>query len=108
MHPVTTTGISPVSTTIYFTFALLSNTDCFADRILMPAFNAASTRKMFTGMKDICDQMVLKWQRCVEIISGPWKALSYPRFGPDHEIDPADDFTRLTLDAIALCSMSYR
>ena len=30
------------------------------------------------------------------------------RFGPKHRIDPAEDFTRLTLDTIALCSMSYR
>lgn len=30
------------------------------------------------------------------------------RFGPKYTIDPADDFTRMTLDAIALCSMSYR
>ena len=31
-----------------------------------------------------------------------------PRFGPKYKINPAEDFTRLTLDTIALCSMSYR
>ncbi|THU85308.1 fatty acid hydroxylase [Dendrothele bispora CBS 962.96] len=63
-----------------------------AHRLLMPAFNAQSIRGMFDDMKDICDQLVLKWER----------------FGHDNIIDPADDFTRLTLDTIALCSMSYR
>lgn len=37
-------------------------------------------------MQDIVTQMVLKWGR----------------FGPDHAIDAADDFTRLTLDSIAM------
>ncbi len=30
------------------------------------------------------------------------------RFGPRDKIDPSNDYTRLTLDAISLCSMSYR
>ena len=30
------------------------------------------------------------------------------RFGPDHVIDPGKDYTKLTLDAISLASMSYR
>ena len=29
-------------------------------------------------------------------------------FGSRVKIDPSEDFTRLTLDAIALCAMSYR
>jgi hypothetical protein len=29
-------------------------------------------------------------------------------FGPEHVIDPSDDYTRVALDTIALCSMSYR
>jgi cytochrome P450/NADPH-cytochrome P450 reductase len=37
-------------------------------------------------MQDIVSQMVLKWAR----------------FGPEHPIDASDDFTRLTLDSIAL------
>ena len=30
------------------------------------------------------------------------------RFGPDYVIDPVKDYTKLTLDAISLASMSYR
>ena len=30
------------------------------------------------------------------------------RFGQSAKLDPAEDFTRLTLDTIALTSMSYR
>jgi cytochrome P450/NADPH-cytochrome P450 reductase len=37
-------------------------------------------------MQDIISQMVLKWAR----------------FGPDRAIDVPDDFTRLTLDSIAM------
>jgi hypothetical protein len=37
-------------------------------------------------MQDILSQMVLKWAR----------------FGPDRAIDVPDDFTRLTLDSIAM------
>ncbi|KAL4252643.1 Bifunctional cytochrome P450/NADPH--P450 reductase [Abortiporus biennis] len=63
-----------------------------AHRILMPAFSALNIRNMFDDMYDITSQLLLKWER----------------FGPGHVIDPAGDFTRLTLDAIALCAMSYR
>ncbi|KAI0783002.1 fatty acid hydroxylase [Abortiporus biennis] len=63
-----------------------------AHRILMPAFSATNVRNMFDDMYDITSQLVLKWER----------------FGPGHVIDPAADFTRLTLDAITFCSMSYR
>jgi cytochrome P450/NADPH-cytochrome P450 reductase len=37
-------------------------------------------------MKDIVEQLVLKWSR----------------FGPENKINVTDDFTRLTLDSIAL------
>ena len=43
-------------------------------------------------MQDICAQLALKWHR----------------FGPRHVFDPSEDYTRLTFDTIALCSMSYR
>jgi cytochrome P450/NADPH-cytochrome P450 reductase len=43
-------------------------------------------------MHDIAIQMVMKWAR----------------MGPDHKILVTDDFTRLTLDTIALCAMDYR
>ncbi|KZV78883.1 cytochrome P450 [Exidia glandulosa HHB12029] len=63
-----------------------------AHRILLPAFGPASILGMFDEMYDILSQLVLKWER----------------FGPKHAIDPADDFTRLAFDTIALCAMSYR
>ncbi|KZV98413.1 cytochrome P450 [Exidia glandulosa HHB12029] len=63
-----------------------------AHRILMPAFGPASIRNMFDDMKDILGQLVLKWER----------------FGPDHAINPTDDFTRLAFDTLALCVMGYR
>nr|AJP77023.1 inducible nitric oxide synthase-like protein [Inonotus obliquus] len=65
---------------------------CYADRILLPAFSASNIRNMFPDMQDICSQMVLKWYR----------------FGPSYVFDPSGDYTRLTFDTIALCSMSYR
>lgn len=43
-------------------------------------------------MHDIASQLVLKWAR----------------LGPEYRIPVADDFTRLTLDTIALCAMDYR
>ena len=43
-------------------------------------------------MKDIANQLVLAWARK----------------GPDHVITATEDFTRLTLDPIALCTMDYR
>ena len=42
-------------------------------------------------MHDIASQLVLKWAR-----------------KPDYRIPVTDDFTRLTLDTIALCAMDYR
>jgi cytochrome P450/NADPH-cytochrome P450 reductase len=47
---------------------------------------------MYEDMMDIADQLCMKWDR----------------FGPRHAIDPADDFTRLAFDTIALCAMNYR
>lgn len=63
-----------------------------AHRILMPAFGPASIRGMFDDMGDILSQLVLKWER----------------FGPEHALDPTDDFTRLAFDTLALCVMSHR
>jgi len=48
---------------------------------------------MFEGMRDVAEQVVLKWERFS---------------GPEHLIDPSDDFTRTALDAISLCTMGYR
>ncbi|SPO06415.1 probable bifunctional P-450:NADPH-P450 reductase [Cephalotrichum gorgonifer] len=63
-----------------------------AHRILMPAFGPLSIQGMFPEMHDIATQLALKWAR----------------YGPDESIAVTDDFTRLTLDTLALCSMGYR
>ncbi|CAE7229773.1 unnamed protein product [Rhizoctonia solani] len=63
-----------------------------AHRILMPAFGPLSIKSMFDDMFDVVSQLVLKWER----------------FGPEHEIDPTDDFTRLAFETIALCTFNYR
>lgn len=57
-----------------------------AHRTLMPAFGPLPIQSMFTEMHDIASQLVLKWAR----------------FGPENDIDVTSDFTRLTLDTIAL------
>ncbi|CEL62386.1 NADPH-ferrihemoprotein reductase [Rhizoctonia solani AG-1 IB] len=63
-----------------------------AHRILMPAFGPLSIKGMFDDMFDVISQLVLKWER----------------FGPEHEINPTDDFTRLAFETIALCTFNYR
>ncbi|EKM50262.1 uncharacterized protein PHACADRAFT_213993 [Phanerochaete carnosa HHB-10118-sp] len=63
-----------------------------AHRILMPSFSAMNTRNMFDDMVDVISQLVLKWER----------------FGPYHKINPAEDFTAMTLEAISFCAMSHR
>lgn len=63
-----------------------------AHRILMPAFGPASIQGMFTEMHEIASQLALKWAR----------------HGPDTPIMVTDDFTRLTLDTLALCTMNFR
>ncbi|KAL5336528.1 putative cytochrome P450 [Aspergillus crustosus] len=63
-----------------------------AHRVLMPAFGPLSIRGMYDEMHDIASQLALKWAR----------------YGPESPIMVTDDFTRLTLDTLALCSMGYR
>ncbi|MDO5629683.1 MAG: cytochrome P450, partial [Mobilicoccus sp.] len=63
-----------------------------AHRILMPAFSPVALTGMYDGMVDIAEQLMLKWER----------------LGPEADVDVTHDFTRLTLDTIALCSFSYR
>ena len=58
----------------------------------MPAFGPLSIQSMFGEMHDIASQLVTKWAR----------------YGPDSKIDVTNDFTRLTLDSIALCAMDTR
>ena len=63
-----------------------------AHRILMPALGPLSIEGMFDDMKDLANQLALKWARR----------------GPENEILVTEDYTRLTLDTIALCTMDYR
>ncbi|CAJ2504411.1 Uu.00g118050.m01.CDS01 [Anthostomella pinea] len=63
-----------------------------AHRILVPAFGPLNITGMFDDMKDIASQLVLKWAR----------------YGGDYVIPTTDDFTRLTLDTLALSAMDYR
>ncbi|KAJ7218356.1 fatty acid hydroxylase [Mycena pura] len=63
-----------------------------AHRLLMPAFGTLAVKGMMEEMRDIANQLLLKWER----------------FGPDAMIDPSEDFTRVALDTIAYCSMSHR
>ncbi|EKG19175.1 Cytochrome P450 [Macrophomina phaseolina MS6] len=63
-----------------------------AHRILIPAFGPLSIRGMFDEMHDIASQLVLK----------------FARHGPNHLIEVTEDFTRLTLDTLALCAMDFR
>jgi cytochrome P450/NADPH-cytochrome P450 reductase len=63
-----------------------------AHRVLMPAFGPMSIGAMFDEMHDIASQMALKWARQ----------------GPRAPVASSDDFTRLALDTLGLCSMGYR
>ena len=60
--------------------------------MLVPAFGPLNIRAMFDDMKDIASQLCMK----------------LARHGPQYKIPVTDDFTRLTLDTLALCSMDYR
>ncbi|KAF3153305.1 hypothetical protein TWF594_000326 [Orbilia oligospora] len=63
-----------------------------AHRILIPAFGPLTIRGMFDEMTDLANQLALKWAR---LPSGA-------------SVDASEDFTRLTLDTIALCAMGAR
>ncbi|KAE8388174.1 NADPH--cytochrome P450 reductase [Aspergillus alliaceus] len=63
-----------------------------AHRILMPAFGPLRIRDMFEDMSDVAQQLCLKWA-CQ---------------GSSISINICDDFTRLTLDTICLCTINFR
>ncbi len=63
---------------------------------------------MFDDMKDICNQLLLKWERCEDFFGVCFLSSDKYNRLPDFVFDPSEDFTRLTLDTIAFCSMSYR
>lgn len=61
---------------------------CLMVRLYSPAVDALLCVRCANcaEMYDIATQLVLKWSR----------------YGPEHDIKVTDDFTRLTLDSIAL------
>ena len=60
--------------------------------MLTPAFGPLSIQEIFDEIYNIATQLILKWARK----------------GPEYRIPVTEDFTRLTLDTIALCVMDYR
>ncbi|KAK5072164.1 hypothetical protein LTR64_004057 [Lithohypha guttulata] len=63
-----------------------------AHRTLVPAFGPLGITDMYDEMYDIATQLVSKWART----------------DPDEPIQVTEDYTRLTLDSIALCAMDKR
>ncbi|KAI9707990.1 MAG: hypothetical protein M1820_004409 [Bogoriella megaspora] len=63
-----------------------------AHRILMPVLGPMSIGSMFEDMHEVACQLVLKWARV----------------GQHAKIAATEDFTRLTLDTLALCTMDTR
>ncbi|KAI5891509.1 cytochrome P450 [Schizophyllum commune H4-8] len=63
-----------------------------AHRLLSPSFRPSAVRQTFDGMREICADLVGKWVRNDD----------------QAPIDLTADFTRLALDTIAYCTMSYR
>lgn len=63
-----------------------------AHRILVPAFGPIGIQNMWNEMYDIATQLVAKWAR----------------LDSEQSILVSDDFTRLTLDSIALATMDKR
>ena len=62
-----------------------------AHRTLVPAFGPIGIKDMFDEMYDIATQLVAKWAR-----------------QDSDRINVTEDYTRLTLDSIALCAMDKR
>lgn len=63
-----------------------------AHRVLTPAFGPMPIADMHDDMADIAGQLAMKWAR----------------HGPSYPIMVTEDFTRLALDTLALCSMGHR
>lgn len=63
-----------------------------AHRTLTPSFGPIGISGMYDEMYDIATQLVSKWARS----------------DPEEPIQATEDFTRLTLDSIALCAMDKR
>jgi cytochrome P450/NADPH-cytochrome P450 reductase len=79
-----------------------------AHRILIPAFGPLSIRNMFGGMTDIAQQLIAKVSARRALYALQLTAhLQWHRF-EGQKVDVVHDFTKLTLDAIALCTFSHR
>jgi cytochrome P450/NADPH-cytochrome P450 reductase len=81
-----------------------------AHRILIPAFGPLSIKNMFPGMVDIASQLVAKvglGSDCVVHMVKADDTRQWHRFS-NARVDVVSDFTRLTLDTIALCTFSHR
>ncbi|KAL8372575.1 hypothetical protein RB595_002084 [Gaeumannomyces hyphopodioides] len=94
-HKLVTSGVSTLRQVVQdalFTAHHGSRQWGVTHRILKPIFGPLSIRSMFGEMRDCAEQLCLKWAR----------------HGPEERIDLAQDYTRLTLDTIALCMMDYR
>lgn len=61
-------------------------------RVLIPTLGPLAIKHMFPLMSDIASRLATKWYR----------------YGPRNVITPTEDFTRLTLDTLALCAFDYR
>lgn len=94
-HKLVTKGLDrlrPVTGDGLFTAQHDNHAWAVAHRILLPYFGTFQIRDMFDDMKDIAEQLCLKWARMPS-----WSSL-----------DLATDFTRLTLDTVALTCLDYR
>ncbi|KAL4897777.1 cytochrome P450 [Aspergillus ambiguus] len=63
-----------------------------AHRVLIPAFGPLMIRGMFDDMYDIASQLALKWARQ----------------GPNASVTVNEDFTRVSIDTVALCALGTR
>lgn len=94
-HKLVTKGLErlrPVTGDGLFTASDGNHAWGVAHRLLMPYFGTFQIRDMFDDMIDIAQQLCMKWARME-----PWSTL-----------DLQSDFTRLTLDTVALTCLDYR
>lgn len=79
-------------------------------RMLRPAFGPIKIEDMFDGMKDVAYVRPSgSWYiGLMRILRRHQMIMKWARFGPDEEIAITEDFSNLTLDTIALCTMDFR
>lgn len=81
-----------------------------AHRILTPKFGPLAIQGMFDGESNLCPtgQVIAESSRLEMLDIANQMVGKWARQGPEVAIDPSSDFTRLTLDSIALCAMDTR